>query len=140
MERFTLYAAGGHTKKILVDLPINKLKTYNGTIDKKVEKITEIDGIITILGWGVSQVRKEIKISVADESDSHIEAVVKRLLRKDGSEFYFGNESRSDCGFKVEFKGEEGKHYRLLLRDGKTISSYEFDMQKVRKLVQKRCV
>lgn len=137
LERFALYADDGQDKKTLVDLAISKLRTCCGTIDRQIESATETEGMITILGWGVSQIRPQLKICVVDELDSEVDAAIKRMVRKDVSNIYFGDESRVDCGFKVEFKGEEGKRYRLLLRDGQTMSSYPVSLQKVREKMEK---
>ena len=133
-DRFRLIAETSQEKKVLLDVSFRKLKTLNGTIDRMVESVSEDDGMISISGWGVSQVRKKIKVSVSDENDQPIESIIKTINRKDVSLNFFGDDSRKSCGFKVNFQGEEGKQYYLILRDGKTLSKYTVSLQKIRQV------
>ena len=122
-KSFQLSANNSGETKVLVSLTEKEIKEYedNHSIEFDVDSaILENEiSMITVAGWAYSNDCQQVQISIYDDQNNLVESSCRHETRMDLLRSGEITEEQKFCGFRISFKCEKNKQYRIVFKTSK---------------------
>ena len=122
-KSFQLSANNSGETKVLVSLTDKEIQEYENkhSIEFDVDSaILENEiSMITVAGWAYSNDCQQVQISIYDDQDNIVESSCRHETRMDLLRSGEITEEQKFCGFRISFKFEKNKQYRIVLKTSK---------------------